>query len=256
MPRQARVRSDLGMYHVMLRGINKQRIFHETVDYKCFLDALRTYRDMCGFQLYAWCLMPNHVHLLIGESPQGESISQIMKRIGAKYVYWYNLRYERIGPLFQDRFKSEAIKDDAYFLTVLRYIHRNPLKAGIAGSMSDYPHSSCAYYLAEDPACPVDTSKLFSLISKSEYENWHLQSDDKACLDLDEKAAVRGITDEQALRLMNKSAGMANAEVFQKLPETKQSKAIMRMRKSGASLRQISRLSGISMARVRKMIVV
>lgn len=254
MPRQARVRSDSGMYHVMLRGINKQRIFHEAIDYKCFLDTLRTYRDICGFQLYAWCLMPNHVHLLIGESPQGETISQIMKRIGAKYVYWYNLRYERNGPLFQDRFKSEAVKDDAYFLTVLRYIHHNPLKAGFPDGLSDYPHSSYASYLAEDAACPFDTSKVFSLISKSEFENWHLQCDDKACLDLNEKTAVRGITDEQALFIMNKAAGAANAEDFQKLADKRQSKTITRMRKSGASLRQISRLSGISLARVRKML--
>ena len=181
---------------------------------------MRAYRDICGFQLYAWCLMPNHVHLLIGESPQGETISQIMKRIGAKYVYWYNLRYERIGPLFQDRFKSEAVKDDAYFLTVLRYIHRNPLKGGIAAELSFYPHSSYASYLAEGPACPADTSKLFSLISKSEFENWHLQSDENACLDLNEKTAVRGIADEQALIIMNKAADTANAEDFQKLSET------------------------------------
>ena len=168
---------------------------------------------------------------------------------------WYNLRYKRIGPLFQDRFKSEAVKDDAYFLTVLRYIHRNPLKVGIAAGLSVYLHSSYASYLAEDPACPFDTSKLFSLISKSEFENWHLQCDDKACLDLNEKTAVRGITDEQALFMMNKDSGAANAEDFQKLPETKQSKAITRMRKSDASLRQISRLSDISLARVRKMLV-
>ncbi|MHC1787225.1 MAG: transposase [Christensenellales bacterium] len=238
----------------MLRGINKQRIFHEPLDYRSFLDTLRVYRNLCGFQLYAWCLMPNHVHLLIGESPQGESISQIMKRIGTKYVYRYNLRYERIGPLFQDRFRSEAVKDDAHFLTVLRYIHLNPLKAGLPGGLSNYPHSSYASYLAEDPAYPADTSKLYSLIDRSEYEAWHLQVDDKACLDLNDKANVRGITDERALVLMNKTAGASNAEDFQKLPEARQSKAIMRMRKSGASLRQISRLSGISMARVRKIL--
>jgi len=61
MPRLARKRSDSGIYHVLLRGTNKQRIFHEEADYQSFLDALRAYRDLCGFQLYAWCLMPNHV---------------------------------------------------------------------------------------------------------------------------------------------------------------------------------------------------
>ena len=126
-------------------------------------------------------------------------------------------------------------------LTVLRYIHRNPLRAGFPGGLSDYPHSSYASYFAEDPACPVDTSKLFPLISNSEFKNWHHQSDDKTCLDLNEVTGVRGITDEQALIIMNKTAGTANSEDFQILPETRQSKAITRMRKSGDSLRQISR---------------
>jgi len=156
--------------------------------------------------------------------------------------------------LFQDRFKSEAVHDDAYFLTVLRYIHCNPLKAGITAKLADYLHSSYASYLTEDAACLVDKSMLFSLINRSEYEPWHVQNNDRACLDMNEKTASRGISDGQALLIMNKASGAANTEDYLKLPDSKQGKAIMRMRKSGASLRQISRLTGISLARVRKIL--
>ena len=254
MPRQARKRSDSGTYHVMLRGINKQRIFHEEYDYQSFLDALRLYKGKCGFQLYAWCLMPNHIHLLIGEKPQGDSIGQIMKRICVKYVYWYNLRYERVGPLFQDRFKSEMVQSNAYFMTVLRYIHRNPVIAGIAARPADYRHSSYTAYLRDEAAGLADTSMLFSCMSRDEYEQWHEQNDVKGCLDMDDKEARKGITDDQAVKLLNKACGAANAEAFLKLPDSKQSSAILRMKKSGASLRQISRLTGISLARVRKIL--
>lgn len=251
MPRGARKRSHSGIYHIMLRGINKQRIFHETADYGNFLGALAYAKEMCGCRVYAWCLMPNHIHLLLKEKPDGETVGQIMKRIGAKYVYWYNLCYERNGPLFQDRFKSEAVDDDGYFLTVLRYIHRNPVKAGIAARLEDYPHSSYTAYLQEAGAGIADTEKLFGFISQEDYVPWHAKDSDKACLDMDEKPAVKRITDEQALKVMAKASGAANTEAFLRLSENMQQKTILKMRKAGAGVRQISRLTGMSPTRVR-----
>ena len=252
MPRRARKRSHSGIYHIMLRGINKQRIFHEEADYENFIAALKYAKEICGYQLYAWCLMPNHIHLLMREKPDGETVGQIMKRIGAKYVYWYNLRYERNGPLFQDRFKSEAVDDDGYFLTVLRYIHRNPVKAGITARLEDYPYSSYTAYLKEEGMGLADTEALFRHISRIDYGAWHMRDSGTACLDMDEKPAVKRITDEQALKVMTKASGVGNAEAFIKLPENVQQKAILKMRKSGAGLRQISRLTGMNLARVRK----
>ena len=113
----------------MLRGINQQDIFEDEDDYLRFLAIIRECKDISKFELYAYCLMTNHVHLLLktGEEP----LELIFKRIGSRYVYWYNLKYQRIGHLFQDRYKSEAVEDDAYFLTVLRYIMQNPMKAGM-----------------------------------------------------------------------------------------------------------------------------
>ena len=124
MPRNARKQSKSGIFHVMLRGINRQVIFQDDEDCEKYLQCLVECQKLSGFQLYAYCLMGNHVHLLLEEKK--EPLSQIFKRLGVRYVYWYNWKYKRTGHLFQDRFKSEPVEDDSYFLAVLRYIFQNP----------------------------------------------------------------------------------------------------------------------------------
>ena len=146
MARTARTHSDSGVYHAILRGVNKQQIFECTEDYQRFLNILRTltvqeqdesgYRSKPNCVVYAYCLMGNHVHLLIKES--SETLAQIMKRISSSYVYYYNHKYGRIGHLFQERFKSQPVGDWNYFLTLLRYIHQNPLKPHLVTSLREY----------------------------------------------------------------------------------------------------------------------
>jgi len=129
MPRQARRKSESGIYHIMLRGINQQQIFEDEEDSLRFLETLLKYKEQCGYEIYAYCLMGNHIHILLKEGK--ENLTLVLKRIAGSYVYWYNWKYRRSGHLFQDRFKSEPVEDDEYFLTVIRYIHQNPIKAGI-----------------------------------------------------------------------------------------------------------------------------
>ena len=110
MPRQGRIQSGTGVYHAILRGVNKQQIFECAEDYQRFLNILRAQtlqeQDEAGHRskphcvIYAYCQMGNHVHLLIKES--GETLAQIMKRISSSYVYYYNHKYGRIGHLFQN----------------------------------------------------------------------------------------------------------------------------------------------------------
>jgi len=88
VPRRAREKSSTGIYHVMLRGINKQIIFEDNEDYEKFLQIIKGYRDECGYEIYAFCLMSNHIHILIKEAK--EDLGMVFRRIGAKYVYWYN----------------------------------------------------------------------------------------------------------------------------------------------------------------------
>ena len=119
-----------------MRGINRQNIFNEDEDSYKFIQTLKDYQKISGYNIYAYCLMGNHIHLLlqIGTEP----LAQVMRRICGKYVYWYNQKYERAGYLFQDRFKSEPVEDDLYLLVVMRYIHQNPLKVGMFKEIGQY----------------------------------------------------------------------------------------------------------------------
>ena len=145
MPRQATKKSATGIYHIMLRGINRQTIFEDGKDSQIFKEAIGIYKAQTDCQVYAYCLMKNHVHLLV--KIDEDKIGVFMRKVGAKYVYWYNLKYNRIGGLFQDRYKSEVVEDESYFITVLRYIHQNPVKAGLYKNLYDYKESSYNEYL-------------------------------------------------------------------------------------------------------------
>ena len=134
------MKSESGIYHIIMRGISRQVIFHENEDYHRFLQTLKHYKEISGYQIYSHCLMSNHIHLLM--KVEYEPLAKIMRRVCGKFVYWYNKKYDRAGYLFQDRFKSEPVEDVPCFLTVIRYIHQNPLKAGIVDKMEIYPWSS------------------------------------------------------------------------------------------------------------------
>ena len=113
MPRAARKKSNSGIYHIMLRGINRQQIFEDDEDNQRFIETLSKYKEECGYSIYAYCLMGNHLHILLKENQQ--DLTLIFKKIAGSYVYWYNWKYQRSGHLFQDRFKSEPVEDDNYF---------------------------------------------------------------------------------------------------------------------------------------------
>jgi len=97
MPRQARKLSSTGIYHVMLRGINQQQIFEDEEDYDKFLQILKECKEVSEFRLLAYCLMGNHVHLLIKQ--EQERLDTVFRRIAGRYVYWYNVKYRRVGHL-------------------------------------------------------------------------------------------------------------------------------------------------------------
>ncbi len=112
MPRRARQLSESGIYHVMLRGVNRDVVFLEDEDRERFLFALRAARDASACKVLAFCLMDNHVHLVLrtGIEPIGSTV----RRIGVRYAGWFNRKYDRVGHLFQDRFKSVPVDDDAH----------------------------------------------------------------------------------------------------------------------------------------------
>lgn len=167
MPRAMREKSSSGIYHVMVRGNEQRDIFIDDEDRLRFIETLDDKIKWGKYSLYAYCLMDNHVHLLVKESDK--SVSELIRRIGASYVYYFNKKYKRIGHLFQDRFRSERIETDAYLFSAIRYIHKNPVKAGMVKSEEDYKWSSYGVYTRKnDYRNMVDTKEVLSMYSNNE----------------------------------------------------------------------------------------
>lgn len=247
MPRQARKKSSSGIYHVMLRGINKQQIFEDEEDCEKFLWTLKETKAVSEYKLFAYCLMGNHIHLLIKE--EKEPLEQIFKRIGGKFVYWYNIKYQRVGHLFQDRFKSEPVEDDAYLFTVLRYIHQNPTRAKLCENVEDYKFSSYNEYT--DRSWIVDTDFILDIMSLDEFTAFNHEENTDKCLEIEEKEAVR-LTDEQARNIISKISGSNSVSDFEKLTKDLKEVYVKEFKKFGVSVRQICRLTGMSYYTVQR----
>jgi len=144
MPRIARQRSKSKTYHILFQGNGLRDIFIDDNDKNKFLQLLFEKSMSEGFSIYAFCLMSNHVHILL--SGEHNALGKLVKRINTSYVYYFNKKYDRIGRLFHDRYKSEPVETDAHLLAAVRYIHNNPVKAGMIKDPSDYIWSSYHYY--------------------------------------------------------------------------------------------------------------
>ncbi|MFA6217665.1 MAG: transposase [Candidatus Omnitrophota bacterium] len=133
-------------YHVFLRGNERRTIFQEIGDYERFLRKLKEYKSKHEISVICYCLMPNHFHLLLKQNTE-ESVSAFMHRLMISYVMYFNARYERRGFLFEGRFKSKLITNDAYLLQLSRYIHLNPLNNLKSIPLEQYYWSSYGEYL-------------------------------------------------------------------------------------------------------------
>ena len=170
-----------------------------------------------------------------------EDLTQIFKRLAGSYVYWYNWKYHRCGHLFQDRFKSEPVETDEYFLTVLRYIHQNPVKAMLCQCAEEYSYSSMREYLSDSKL--ADTEFALSMISKEQLVDFHREENADQCLEISENDRM---TDEEAGILMRKISKCDNTTDFQLLDKQSRSLHIQKLHEKGVSIRQISRLTGVS----------
>ena len=143
-----------GFYHVYNRGHNKQTIFHDAKDYRRYLKRLGEYLKKHDVTLLAYCLMPNHLHLLLRQDSD-ELIDRFIHRLHTAYTMYFNKKYERVGAVFQGRFKAKLIDTDEYLLHVSRYIHINPIELfdthaqgpALGVELEDYPWSSYEEYV-------------------------------------------------------------------------------------------------------------
>lgn len=235
-----------GIFHVILRGNNKQRIFEDKEDFDKFLFLLGKYRKQCGFTLYAWCLMPNHIHILLKEG--SEPLSLIFKRINSSFVRWYNEKYERVGHLFQGSYKAENVEDEAYFLKDIRYIHMNPVKGNLCKNAGSYTYSSYrSFFLSGRYA---DSDMIFGMIRKDEFEKYHNEKNEDICMDI-EDWNVKKLKDGDAEEIVKKEIGCERIDQVPMLTYQQRNKAILLLLQAGASINQINRLTGISTRVIR-----
>jgi len=240
VPRRERKRSTTGLYHVMMRGINQQDIFENDENYEKMIQTMADVKAVSKCRIFAYCLMGNHCHFLLKE--EHESIGQVIKRIGTRYVYWYNVKYKRSGHLFQDRYKSETIENDRHLLSVVRYIHQNPLKAGLCDSSLGYRWSSYGEYIVKQNI--VDTALVLGLVNVKEFEEFHKKENEEAFLD-NNKTLLR-FTDEEAREIIKKISDCSSVTEFQGKDAVVQKQYVKRFKEAGVSIRQINRLTGIS----------
>lgn len=245
MGRKPRKKSRSGIYHIMLRGVNRQTIFEDDEDRYRFLETIARFKAKSDFNIYSYCLMDNHIHLLIKEND--DPVSKIIQRISASYVYWYNKKYERSGHLFQERFKSENVESISYFLTVLRYIHQNPMKAGVASHVLQARWTSIHEYTGTHCFIDIDLAlELFSPnITKASqlFIDYMQESTIDECLD--DHVKIR-LADTEVKRYLVK-LGIPNSSQLQQMKKDDRDQILAKLKElNGVSHRQLARITGIS----------
>ncbi len=148
----------------MVRGNNGENVLNEAIHKNKYLDILASYKEKIGFMLYAYCIMDNHVHLLI--EVKDTSLSQIMQRIQQVYTQWFNRKYDRTGHVFQQRFKALPCDKENYLFQLVKYIHNNPVKANLEGGI-EYRWSSHIYYIGKKKDGIADVSYVLGMFSEN-----------------------------------------------------------------------------------------
>lgn len=240
MPRTRRIQSETDLYHIMSRGVGRSIIYEDDDDRGKFMTLLSSLLKNCQVRLHAWCLMDNHYHLLA--EGKLSSISEMMRKLNAAYALYFNERHDRVGHLFQGRFRSEPIESEDYYLTVLRYIHQNPVKASITPTCS-YPWSSFDHYV--DAPRLVDNRMALELLGPEGFAQFH------ECLDvtstcIDVGSGRRVISNEDMYAVARAVLPDVKVEEIAGLERGLRDAALRTLKCAHLSTRQIERMTGIS----------
>ncbi len=247
MARKPRVYGTSGLYHVILRGNNKQNLFNDDIDRKFFIDRLRKYSKELKIAVHAYCLMNNHVHILIGNASQ--NLSLLVQKIANSYVFYFNRKYERSGHLFQGRFKSEPILDDVHFKTVYRYILQNIEKSGLA-KLDQYRWNSFGALNRCRKNSFINVEYIMGMFSsKKLLLEFLFQRENIKCMEYENKIVL---SDDRAINLIKRIFGISSPYKLERLELEEQILKCKIMKRHGLSMSQIGRITGISTLIIRK----
>ncbi len=170
MPRAARTVLPNYPHHVIQRGHNKQVVFASTQDYLYYLENLKQWKKKLGCRIYAYCLMTNHVHLIVDPGNEVENLALLLKRVSGRQTRYVNKLEGRSGTLWEGRYKSSPIKDDEYLLACCRYVELNPVRAGIVDAPENYKWSSYKYKVGIERFDWLDVDPYYKSLGKTEKE--------------------------------------------------------------------------------------
>ena len=207
MPKHLRVYSNSKTYHIIVKGIDDQNFFYEDQDRRIFLNQLLITKKKFNYKIYAYCLMDNHIHMVI--KIDNVFLSKAMQSLMLRYAQYFNKKYERIGPILQNRFKSKCIESQIYFLKVCRYVHRNPINAKIA-EVENYEWSSYKEYIGEERI--VDKKDLLHYFNNDikEFIKYTRESSLNEIEEISEYEMINKLTDDQLAKIIMKKFKIEN----------------------------------------------
>ena len=231
------------MYHVFARGTGRRVIFEDDADREEFVRRLGMLLQQARGDLHAWCLMGNHYHIVA--SMQIEQLSMFMKRLNGGYARFFNERHGRTGHLFEARYGSEPITSDAQLLLAVRYVHRNPVEAGLSATC-DYPWSSYREYLGT-PRFTETSFVLGMYDGETDFAKFHEQKGGEAFLDVsDQRSVARAVTQDEVLARAKSVLGENAFEALPGLPKSERDEHLRRLSQAGLSIRQMELATGVS----------
>ncbi len=168
MPRYPRLFIQDVPLHIVQRGHDRQPVFFKPADYSYYLSNLQEKRDDFAIRVHAYCLMTNHVHLIITPGEDANSVSGLMRVLAARQTRYINKRLTRTGTLLESRFKASPIDSDFYLLACYRYVERNPVRAGLVEHAADYHWSSFRFNAALERNSWLDRSETYQALGRTE----------------------------------------------------------------------------------------
>ncbi|HEY6874641.1 MAG TPA: transposase [Geobacteraceae bacterium] len=198
MPRTGRIVIAGYPHHVIQRGHNRQVVFTTEEDYRYYLGNLREWKERLGCRLYAYCLMANHVHLVVDPGERGENLALLMKRVAGRQTGFVNSREKRTGTLWEGRYRSSLVSTDDYFLACCRYVELNPVRNGIAADPAAYRWSSYAGKVGNGGEDWLDEHPIYQGLGttveerQARYRDWARAAAAEGELELLRQAIQRG----------------------------------------------------------------
>ncbi len=249
MPRKARETSNTKVYHIIWRGNDKQDIFLDNQDYKKFIKELTHTKEKYHYQLYAYCLMTNHIHLILFDKEN--NFSKAMQSLAVSYSSYFRKKYDKVGHLFQNRFLSKCIQTREYLIQLCRYIHQNPVKAKIA-KVDEYRWSSYQEFIHKNKL--VNTEIIMSMFGEAKQdavknfvEFHNIEKEDDGDYDYIEYEMVNKVTDEQLKKLIEKVLKIDNVIEIKRYNITTRNEKLRQLKQiKGTSKAQIARVIGIN----------